>query len=533
MKPFIITLTGPSASGKSYVIHQIKDVAEDFVGFLPINFPKYTTREYRVEEILQKRNGEIPDVVSVDEIPSKCDLVYGTYGKEYGLDTKDLQEKLNHGISPLVVVNDVRAVEELKKVFKGDVLSLFIFRRIPSFRETKKLCNERGNVSDEEIFQRYLKATSLYRIYIENITIFDKVILNVEDASDEKNYTKLQITNVLKGVFEGRISLNKNVTEKPKLFIISGNSASGKDDIIQGVRKMGKLQAEIIPKHTSRQQANDDRDEMICRLIPKDEIIEKLEEEYYNERSKVEAIYNKKPSQTFKELCSDKYNEENITEDFDDFCEIQWNVARLKSLREIDKPMVNFWKKYNSSRDSFQLNNNYIDLDKLISNYCDKYDKKQKKDELCYAIKNSEIDFIYVNHGKDKDGITYGFSLKNLLSNMRKDNKHRVLVASLINIFEYCNEKIGRENVVPVFSYSQISKEDFEKDVKSEVDKCKKIRTFNSYLKKYSENIVEFEHVIIYAETQMHNKTGGQKEELIDQIFRLFKAYNSEIYVKK
>jgi guanylate kinase len=522
ISPFIITLTGASASGKSYVIEKIIEVSNEFhntgSSFTPVPFPKYTTREYRATEIAKKQKKEFVDVISVDEIPSECDLVYRAYGKEYGLKTEDLKENLDKGKSPMVVINDIRAVEELKTVFSGKVLSLFLFRNVPNFEEFKEEANRRGNVSDKELLERYIKATALYRIYIENITVFDRVILNVKEEKDDKyKCTKLQIKNILNGIFDNKISLDKYLLKETKLFILSGNNASGKDDVNWAIQKMGKLQAEVITKYTSRRQERDDADEMICQFIPKVDLIKKYKAEYDKEYKNICKYYSQSIHQSFIENC--KLNE-NLNNSFEDFYSVQWDIQRLRSLRDIQKPLIKFWNKQSDDNDYFQNNDKYIDLDKLQME-SQQYNPKQN-DELCYIIKYNNLEYIiYENHGRQ---VKYAFSLDGLSQEMEKDKKHRVLVASFVNLFEYCKEKIGGDKVIPIFSYSQISKMDYDEQAKSEIEKLKS----QSYddLKRYSENIIDFKHVIIYAETQMQNESGGQKEELIDQMFRLFRAYN-------
>jgi ribose 1,5-bisphosphokinase PhnN len=49
-----------------------------------------------------------------------------------------------------------------------------------------------------------------------------------------------------------------------RIFVVSGGPGSGKDALIQAVRVMGSLHAQIIPKHTSRTRRRSDGTEMIC-----------------------------------------------------------------------------------------------------------------------------------------------------------------------------------------------------------------------------------------------------------------------------
>ena len=50
----------------------------------------------------------------------------------------------------------------------------------------------------------------------------------------------------------------------PRLFIVVGNPASGKDELIAAVNVIGSLHAEIVPKHTNRPWRAGDDAEMIC-----------------------------------------------------------------------------------------------------------------------------------------------------------------------------------------------------------------------------------------------------------------------------
>ncbi len=49
-----------------------------------------------------------------------------------------------------------------------------------------------------------------------------------------------------------------------RLVIIVGAPGSGKDELIRAVDDMGTYHAQIIPKHTSRERWDEDREEMLC-----------------------------------------------------------------------------------------------------------------------------------------------------------------------------------------------------------------------------------------------------------------------------
>ena len=207
---FIITLTGPSGCGTSYIKKCIMEIQnelldEDLV-FKPVIFPKYVTRPLREVEIERVLHGEQIDIISVVDIPDKCDIRYQTYGKQYAFCSEDLKAHLENGECPIVVINDVRAVGETKKLFPNKVFSLFLFRKVPKIELFEKEAAERGGGAEQEIEARYNRANSTFRTCIENIGLFNRVVLNVGDDTTP-DYAKIQIKNLIKCVLLGKLGL--------------------------------------------------------------------------------------------------------------------------------------------------------------------------------------------------------------------------------------------------------------------------------------------------------------------------------------
>lgn len=194
----IITLTGPAHCGKS-TIRQMFMECED-KDFRPVMVKKYTTR-------MERKNDD--DVECVSKIPRECDLVYEQYGVRYGLELTKLYDLLERGKTPIVVINDIRVVEELKTIAGDLVCSLFLYRKPASYEDFYKEENERAtsemkkNEIEKTARIRYDKAQAIYRIYIENIQLFDKVVLNV--ASKEK--TRIQVERIVRGFEKERTLL--------------------------------------------------------------------------------------------------------------------------------------------------------------------------------------------------------------------------------------------------------------------------------------------------------------------------------------
>lgn len=197
--PHVITITGPSGCGKSTAIrHMLSRRSETFV---PVSVPKYTTRRPRKQERNEPQSaeaGRCREKLFVEKIPEFCDLVYEQYGVRYGLEMESIFAHLRAGESPIVVMNDVRVVEDVRSALGKLARSVFIFRESPRLAKHQALAAERGEEDEEVAWIRYRKAEGIYRIYIENIHLFDHVFLNC----GEVDLLKSQTDGMIRCLFE-------------------------------------------------------------------------------------------------------------------------------------------------------------------------------------------------------------------------------------------------------------------------------------------------------------------------------------------
>lgn len=170
MAPRVITLTGPSTSGKSTVVGMLRRLKSK--RFKPRIIPKFTTRAPRADD------GE--EIICVKSIPPSCDLVYEQYGVRYGLKKRTILERLAAAESPIIIINDIRTVEDIRSFFGPLAISLYIFRESPSIEKYLAMARER-QADEEQYQQRFRKAQAIHRIFIENIQNFDYVLLNIGD----------------------------------------------------------------------------------------------------------------------------------------------------------------------------------------------------------------------------------------------------------------------------------------------------------------------------------------------------------------
>ena len=184
--PSIITITGSSASGKSTTIKYFSSFSDK--SFQPVIIPKYTTRTGR------KDDGS--EIICTDTLPRICDIIYEQYNVRYGCSLEMIYDNLIKNKSPMIILNDVRAIEDIRKFFGSLVKSIFIFRKKPDFKSYERTCKKRGVNDDNIIHTRYQKAHSIYRIYIENIYLFDHILINSGTYAD----LELQIKEIVKGL---------------------------------------------------------------------------------------------------------------------------------------------------------------------------------------------------------------------------------------------------------------------------------------------------------------------------------------------
>jgi len=170
----LITLTGPSGCGKSTIIRNFMELAGN--AFRPEVIQRFTTRPTRADDGTE--------MISVSQIPTTCDVVYEQYGVRYGLCLRSVFDALSRGKSPIVIINDVRSVADVRVKFGGLARSVFVFREGPTLKQYQQLAAARGVKGDSDAQKRFRKAEAIYRIYIENIELFDHVILNCGTLGD-------------------------------------------------------------------------------------------------------------------------------------------------------------------------------------------------------------------------------------------------------------------------------------------------------------------------------------------------------------
>jgi len=183
----IITFSGVSCSGKTTIVNLLKARKQFPVDILQ----KVTTRESRLNESM-----EILCVKTIDY--KKYDIIYHQYGVRYGLSSETIWRSLRNGKYVLAIINDMRAIGDIKEAFGNLAVPCYLYRDISpgALRQMiKKRLLDSSTETDEkdEIQLRIDKLPVMFQKYVENITLFDHIILNV----GTKSYMVEQMENII------------------------------------------------------------------------------------------------------------------------------------------------------------------------------------------------------------------------------------------------------------------------------------------------------------------------------------------------
>jgi len=109
----LFVLTGASGIGKSTLMFKLSKT-----GMCEIA-PKYSER--------LKRKG-LDDIIYVDSVYDKelsCDIVYELYGTKYGVNTKEIKEKLQNN-NQVIIISDIESIKKLRNIFRKRIITIYI-----------------------------------------------------------------------------------------------------------------------------------------------------------------------------------------------------------------------------------------------------------------------------------------------------------------------------------------------------------------------------------------------------------------------
>jgi guanylate kinase len=253
----IYILSGGSGAGKTEALNLMLLDTPD----TSVSLPKYSDRK--------NRNAE-DDIVTVNTKEfnkEEFTFVYSMNNNIYGFKAIDIIEHLKNKKNVFIIVSDLRVIEEFKKHFGTLVSVIYIFRNmneeeLNEILEKRKRENTNSSSSDNiaNDTESKIRKNRLYLIqrqYVENIALFDHVILN-------RNGKKEEMLTQLKNIVTS-YSIDRKIAQikGPVIFLIAAASGAGKRTLMHAMYTMGRRSIKVIEKYTNRQAQPDDGKEII------------------------------------------------------------------------------------------------------------------------------------------------------------------------------------------------------------------------------------------------------------------------------
>jgi guanylate kinase len=253
MSPRLYIISGSAGSGKTELLSLIKNQTT----FKAVVAPKYSTRD--------ERKGKFDDIRHVDRINDEdYTFVYPMNNYTYGIKAEEIADLLGQGCNVFIILSDLRIVEEVKHFFGSIAVSLYIYRNLSTY-QLKKILEEReiarGIKQDDTVPFARQKQTRLNRLYlmqrqyVDNITLFDHVILN----TSKPQYLLQQVTKLAEG-YEKRL-VHKDM-KGPVIFLIAAAPGAGKRTLMSAMYDLGRRSITVVEKATTRPKHDDDGEEI-------------------------------------------------------------------------------------------------------------------------------------------------------------------------------------------------------------------------------------------------------------------------------
>lgn len=307
----IYILSGGSGAGKTVLLNAMLSNNPKSA----VTPPKYSDRKKR------NPNDDINTITLDDFNNGAYTFVYSMNNNIYGFKATEIIECLEKGKNVFVIVSDLRIIEEFKKYFGSLVLVIYIFRNMSEeelneILEARESDNNRDILKDTESKIRKNRLYLIQRQYVENIALFDHVILNRTNKQEEM-YKQLQ--NVVAAYSDPEKPIIPH-SKGPVIFLIAAASGAGKRTLMHAMYTLGQRSIKVISKSTDRDAQDDDGRE----IIPNSTIDEEFDIHYEFNSNK----YGIKSREIWSNLANG-YPQIVITnmDEFKQFTEIFGNLA--------------------------------------------------------------------------------------------------------------------------------------------------------------------------------------------------------------
>ncbi len=221
MKARLVLVFGASGSGKSTLLTELRNTSDIFS-----IHKKGSTRPRR------QYDGEEITSVSDEEI-KRYEYKYSRYGHTYGIEKAQIENAISKNKIHVIICNDVELIEKIKSDFPALVSVVYLLFDAP-LKVIEEIQKTR-NISDDEIKLRLEKIDTLNKIFIENSSFFDGVIVNKFGSPP------VLMVNQLMNILQGE-TINKNNTFETEVI----------NEIFEISKTVAQLKSHFIPDNLSK-----------------------------------------------------------------------------------------------------------------------------------------------------------------------------------------------------------------------------------------------------------------------------------------
>ncbi len=172
-QPTLFVIVAASGAGKGVLLRSVRDMGERHM----IVIPKVTTR--------RRKTTDGPEMIHVRRIDRKrYHVVYGNYKSHYGISTEDIYAALRLGRHCMLICSNMKSAIPALKAALGPLMKLVYLYAPPDPESTESNQILIGATDQDETRIRKNKVWVVFRYYVDNISLFDHVLLNVGDPED-------------------------------------------------------------------------------------------------------------------------------------------------------------------------------------------------------------------------------------------------------------------------------------------------------------------------------------------------------------
>lgn len=159
-------VVGTPGSGKDILIQAVRDLGSFHAEIVP----KHTSRKRESDD-----GNEMICVNDKKYDMANCDITYDNYDTKYGLKSSTLWRGLKNEKIQVIVISNIKAINDLIKIFQDNVIVVFVHSDIDK-SEYKKEQLLIGKTEDY-INKRFEKFEKAYDIYRKNFNLFKHVLI--------------------------------------------------------------------------------------------------------------------------------------------------------------------------------------------------------------------------------------------------------------------------------------------------------------------------------------------------------------------